>query len=36
MQEGIINEDAALLARQAGIPVVMDRCIKKVHEELQG
>jgi predicted CoA-binding protein len=35
MQEGIINEDAALLARQAGIPVVMDRCIKKVHEELQ-
>jgi len=36
MQEGIINEDAALLARQAGIPVVMDKCIKKVHEELQG
>ena len=36
MQEGIINEDAALLARQAGMSVVMDRCIKKVHEELQG
>ncbi len=36
MQEGIINEDAALLARQAGIPVVMDRCIRKVHEEISG
>lgn len=36
MQEGIINEDAALLARQAGIPVVMDRCIRKAHEEMSG
>ncbi len=36
MQEGIVNEDAALLARQAGIQVVMDRCIRKVHEEMSG
>ena len=36
MQEGIVNEDAALLARQAGIQVVMDRCIRKVHEEISG
>ena len=36
MQEGIVNEDAALLARQAGIQVVMDRCIRKVHEEIFG
>ncbi len=34
MQEGIVNEDAALMARQAGIAVVMDRCIRKVHEEM--
>ncbi len=36
MQEGIINEDAALMARQAGMAVVMDRCIRKVHEEMAG
>ena len=34
MQEGIVNEEAALLARQAGITVVMDKCIKKVHQGL--
>jgi uncharacterized protein len=27
LQEGIINEEAALRARQAGINVVMDRCM---------
>ena len=32
MQEGIVNEEAALTARQAGIAVVMDKCIKKVHQ----
>ena len=34
MQEGIINEEAALLARQAGMAVVMDACIKKCHEAM--
>ncbi len=32
MQEGIISEEAASIARQAGLKVVMDRCAKKVHE----
>jgi uncharacterized protein len=31
MQEGVINERAAEKARQAGIYVVMDRCILKEH-----
>jgi len=29
MQEGVYNEDAARLAEENGIPVVMDRCILK-------
>ena len=31
MQEGVIHEQAAEKARQAGIVVVMDRCILKEH-----
>lgn len=31
MQEDVINENAAAKARQAGIFVVMDRCILKEH-----
>ena len=31
MQEGVIHEKAAAKARQAGIFVVMDRCILKEH-----
>jgi len=31
MQEGVVNEKAAQKARQAGIFVVMDRCILKEH-----
>ncbi len=31
MQEGIINEDAACMARAAGLLVVMDRCMRKMH-----
>ena len=34
MQEGIVNEEAAALARSKGIYVVMDRCIKVVHNNL--
>ncbi len=31
MQEGVIHEEAAALARQAGLTVMMDRCILKEH-----
>lgn len=34
MQEGVINEDAAQRAREAGLFVVMDRCILKEHRRL--
>ena len=32
MQEGIINEEAANLAEQNGLIVIMDRCIKIDHQ----
>jgi len=31
MQEGVVHEDAAKKAREAGLAVVMDRCILKEH-----
>lgn len=34
MQEGVVHEDAAERARQAGITVVMDRCILKEYGKL--
>ena len=34
MQEGIINEEAALKAHNAGLLVVMDRCMLKEHKRL--
>jgi hypothetical protein len=34
MQEGIVNEDAAKLAEEMGMEVVMDRCMKKEYEKL--
>jgi predicted CoA-binding protein len=36
MQLGIVNHQAAELARKAGIEVVMDRCIKVDHQNLLG
>lgn len=34
MQEGVVNEDAAAKARDAGLEVVMDRCILKEHRKM--
>lgn len=35
MQEGVINEEAAVRARKAGLLVVMDRCMRKEHIKLR-
>ncbi len=34
MQEGVINEEAAAKARDAGLLVVMDKCMLKQHQRL--
>ncbi len=34
MQEGIVNEEAAAKTREAGLEVVMDRCIRTVHRRM--
>jgi hypothetical protein len=34
MQQGIVNERAAEMARQAGHTVIIDRCIKVDHQDL--
>jgi signal transduction histidine kinase/predicted CoA-binding protein len=36
MQEGIINEEAAHLAEDAGLEVVMDTCMRATHRRLLG
>ncbi len=36
MQEGIVNEQAAARAEQAGLKVVMDRCMMQTHQRLLG
>ena len=36
MQEGIVNEEAAQNARQAGLQVVMDACMRATHQRLVG
>jgi predicted CoA-binding protein len=35
MQEGVVHEEAAQKARDAGLAVVMDRCILKEHMRLE-
>jgi predicted CoA-binding protein len=35
MQEGVVHEEAAQKAREAGLAVVMDRCILKEHMRLE-
>jgi predicted CoA-binding protein len=36
MQQGIVNETAARLAEEAGLSVIMDRCLKIELERLRG
>ena len=33
MQVGVVNTEASLLAEAAGIPVMMDRCLRVAHAE---
>jgi predicted CoA-binding protein len=35
LQEGVINEEAAARAREAGLMVVMDKCMRKEHIKLR-
>jgi predicted CoA-binding protein len=35
MQEGVINEEAANRAREAGLTAVMDKCMLKEHRDLR-
>ena len=35
MQEGIVNEEAARKAKEAGLQVVMDKCMLKEHARLK-
>ncbi|MFC1892562.1 CoA-binding protein [Chloroflexota bacterium] len=36
MQEEVMNAEVAEIASRAGLKVVMDRCMRKEHQKLQG
>jgi predicted CoA-binding protein len=36
MQEEVVNEEAAARAQEAGLQVVMDKCMKKEHQRMCG
>jgi uncharacterized protein len=36
LQEGIISEESYQLAKSAGVPIIMDKCIAKEHRRLKG
>lgn len=36
MQDGVVHEEAAARAREAGLAVVMDRCMLRDHRRLMG
>jgi predicted CoA-binding protein len=36
MQEEVVNDEAAARAREAGLEVVMDKCMKKEHQRVMG
>lgn len=36
MQEGVINHEAYQMAEEAGLKVVMDKCMRKMHMKLHG
>ncbi len=35
MQVGVVNKEASLLAEAAGIPVMMDRCLRVAHADVK-
>lgn len=36
LQEGVVNEPAAAQAKEAGMLVVVDKCMRKEHQRLRG